>query len=42
MIMQQQMMMADGGVDDDAADGGFGDDAADGDDDTIGVMVVRG
>ena len=38
----QQMMMADGGVDDDAADGGFGDDAADGDDDTIGVMVVRG
>jgi hypothetical protein len=35
-------MMADGGVDDDAADGGFGDDAADGDDDTIGVMVVRG
>ena len=36
------MMMADGGVDDDAADGGFGDDAADGDDDTIGVMVVRG
>jgi len=34
--------MADGGVDDDAADGGFGDDAADGDDDTIGVMVVRG
>jgi hypothetical protein len=32
-------MMADGGVDDDAADGGFGDDAADGDDDTIGVMV---
>jgi hypothetical protein len=35
-------MIADGGVDDDAADGGFGDDAADGDDDTIGVMVVRG
>jgi hypothetical protein len=35
-------MMADGGVDDDAADGGFGDDAADGDDDKIGVMVVRG
>jgi hypothetical protein len=35
-------MMADGGVDDDAAVGGFGDDAADGDDDTIGVMVVRG
>ena len=41
-MMMQQMMMADGGVDDDAADGGFGDDATDGDDDTIGVMIVRG